>query len=212
MRYDQLRDDWLRRKSVDRSTLTIDELAIRFLEYAIGYYTKDGNATSEVACIRAALHHSCSSMDQRWLRPWSASLKGVRDGMIRRGWKRKAINRQVQRIQRAFRWGVENELVPEVVLSRTDRQCLDSQGGGRQPSRASQSSQCRCPLVDAIRCHVSRHVWAMIQLQLLTGARPGEIVSMRVGRPEHQRSNLGIRATLTQKPAPRKRPFHPDRS
>src|SRR5277367_1280261 len=54
-RYDQLREDWLRSKTVDRSTLTIDELAIRFLEHAIGYYVKDAKPTSEVACIRAAL-------------------------------------------------------------------------------------------------------------------------------------------------------------
>jgi hypothetical protein len=54
-KYDALVDDWLRRKTVDRSTLTIDELSLRFLEYAIGYYTKDAKPTSEVACIRAAL-------------------------------------------------------------------------------------------------------------------------------------------------------------
>ena len=54
-KYDALVDDWLRRKSVDRSTLTIDELALRFLEHTVTYYAKDGKPTSEVACIRAAL-------------------------------------------------------------------------------------------------------------------------------------------------------------
>jgi integrase len=35
--------------------------------------------------------------------------------------------------------------------------------------------------VDAIQPYVSRQVWGMIQIGLLTGARPGEIVSMHVG-------------------------------
>jgi integrase len=34
-------------------------------------------------------------------------------------------------------------------------------------------------LVDAVRPFVSRQVWAMIELQRLTGARPGEVCSMR---------------------------------
>ncbi len=33
--------------------------------------------------------------------------------------------------------------------------------------------------VDAVQPYVSRQVWAMIQLQLLTAARPGEILKMR---------------------------------
>src|SRR4051794_34532536 len=33
--------------------------------------------------------------------------------------------------------------------------------------------------VEAIQPHISRQVWAMIQLQLLTGARSGEICMMR---------------------------------
>jgi integrase len=181
VRYDQLRDDWLRRKSVDRSTLTIDELAIRFLEYAIDYYVKDGKPTSEVACIRAALRPLVELYGPTLAAAFGPlALKGVRDEMIRRGWKRKAINRQVQRIQRAFRWGVENELLPEAVHRALT--ALSGLSRGRTPAVEGEPVQ-PVPIdsVDAIRRHVSRHVWAMIQLQLLTGARPGEIVSMRVG-------------------------------
>ena len=35
--------------------------------------------------------------------------------------------------------------------------------------------------VEAVRPHVSRQVWAMIELQRLTGMRPGEVVLMRTG-------------------------------
>jgi hypothetical protein len=63
-RYDQLRDAWLLAKSVDRATLTIDELALRFLEHAITYYTKDGVPTSEVACIKSALRPLVTLLDR----------------------------------------------------------------------------------------------------------------------------------------------------
>src|SRR5690606_18492496 len=33
--------------------------------------------------------------------------------------------------------------------------------------------------VDALRPHVSRQVWTMIELQRLTGMRPGEVVALR---------------------------------
>src|SRR5262249_30658156 len=35
--------------------------------------------------------------------------------------------------------------------------------------------------VDAVRPHVSRQVWAMVELQRLTGMRSGEVVIMRTG-------------------------------
>jgi integrase len=35
--------------------------------------------------------------------------------------------------------------------------------------------------VDAIQPHVSRQVWAMVELQRLSGMRPGEVVAMRTG-------------------------------
>jgi hypothetical protein len=72
-KFDALVDDWLRRKTVDRATLTIDELALRFLEHAISYYVTDGQPTSEVACIRAA----CKAVRQYaggWVR--SAPIEG----------------------------------------------------------------------------------------------------------------------------------------
>ena len=100
--------------------------------------------------------------------------------MIRRGHTRKSINRQVGRIQRAFAWGVENELIPETVYNAL----LAVAGLTKGRTKAIEGEPVKpvpTALVDAVKPHVSRQVWGMIQLQLLTGARPGEIVSMRVG-------------------------------
>ena len=54
-------------------------------------------------------------------------------------------------------------------------------------------------VIDAVQSYLSKQVWAMIQLQLYTGARPGEIVELRacdidrsrdvwVYRPEHHKN------------------------
>jgi hypothetical protein len=37
-KYDELRDEWTRRRSLSRATLTIDQLALSFLDYAKTYY------------------------------------------------------------------------------------------------------------------------------------------------------------------------------
>ena len=43
-------------------------------------------------------------------------LKQVREQMIARGWFRKTVNRNIKRIVRMLRWGVENEWVAPHIL------------------------------------------------------------------------------------------------
>jgi hypothetical protein len=72
--------------SVDRSTLTIDELALRYLEHATDYYVKDDKPTSEVACIRAAFRPMVKLFGPTIAAAFGPlRLKAVRDEMIRRG-------------------------------------------------------------------------------------------------------------------------------
>ena len=76
--------------------------------------------------------------------------------------------------------GVENELlVPSVYQAL---QAVRGLAKGRTEAVESKPVK-PVPLeaVEAIRPHVSRQIWAMIQIQLLTGARPGEVVLMRTG-------------------------------
>jgi integrase len=193
-RYEALIEDWARRKTVDRSTLTIDELCLRYLAHAKKYYAKaspqplgsevestdERPVTSEVACIRAALRPLVRTAGTELAAGFGPlKLKAVRESMIATAATRPTINKYVQKIKGLFRWAVENELVPP-----SSYHALAAVRGLRKGrSEASEP----CPVkpvdlarVDAIRPHVGRHVWGMVQLQLLTAARPGEIVSMRV--------------------------------
>jgi integrase len=192
--YDALVDDWLGAKSASRATLTIAQLSLQYLKFAADYYSRPGDGladqactdakkrvTSEVSCIRAALRPLVAMYGPQPAAAFGPlRLKKVREAMIARGWSRKTINKQVHRIQRVFRWAVSDELLPETV----HRALLTVAGLAQGRSDAAESEPVKpvaAAFVEAVQPHVSRHVWAMIQLQRLTGARPGEIVSMRIG-------------------------------
>ena len=107
------------------------------------------------------------------------ALKACRERMIDEGLARTTINGFVSRIRQAFRWAVENELVPGPVL-----QALQAVSGlKRGRSRAKECEPVR-PVdrgaVEAVLPHVARQVAAMIELQWLSGMRPQEVVQMRM--------------------------------
>ena len=98
--------------------------------------------------------------------------------MIENGWTRKNVNTMVGRLKRVFRWGNAQELVPSDVIIG-----LDSVEGLKKGRCNAKESQPVKPVpithVTTIERHVSRQIWAMVQLQLLTAARPGEVIKMR---------------------------------
>jgi len=106
------------------------------------------------------------------------ALKAVRQRMIDAGLSRRHINQRVNRLRRIFKWGVENELVPAQVLHGL--QAVAPLKQGRTTARESKPiSPVSDADVDAVLPYVSRQVAAMINLQRLTGMRPGEVVRIR---------------------------------
>ncbi len=180
-RYAALTEEWSLSKRVDRSTLTIDDLCVRFIAHAKTYYKKGGQETSEVSCIRLALRPLVRLFGNSLACEFGPlKLKEVRQAMVESGIVRTSINRHVDRIRMAFRWATENELQPVEVYSAL--QTVRGLSKGRtDASEAEPVKPVPIALVEAVRPFVSRQVWGMVETQLLTGARPGEIVSMRVG-------------------------------
>ncbi|HSZ56148.1 MAG TPA: site-specific integrase [Tepidisphaeraceae bacterium] len=95
----------------------------------------------------------------------------------RRGMVRKVVNRALLRIKQVFKWAVEDELLPGESYARLrvagglKRGRCDAREG--EPVRPVPDS-----ILDSTLPHLSRHVAAMVKVQLLTGLRPGELVSM----------------------------------
>ena len=178
--YDDLMAEWFAKHGdVSGYRLTVDELAIRFIEHAEQYYRKNGQPTGEANNIRSALRPMVAMFGTVRVRDFGPlKLKDVRQSMIDDGCCRTSINRRVARIKLSFKWAVENELIPVDVY-----QSIATVAGLKRGRTEAKESKPVAPVsdaaVDAVRPFVTSPVWAMIQLQRLTGMRPGEVLSMR---------------------------------
>lgn len=117
------------------------------------------------------------------------ALKAVRQHMIDVGGLcRKTVNQRVQRLKRMFRWGVSEELIDVRV-----RQRIDSVEG----LRARRTNAVDHPEVepadpddvDAVLTKLGPVVAAMVQVQRLTGMRPGEVCGLTPGEIDRTGSN-----------------------
>jgi integrase len=160
---------------------TINELAWRFYQHAEQYYRRpDGTQTSEVTEYKTVLgllrqtygHTLCMDFGP-------LQLKTVRQQMVDKGWCRGLINKRVGKIKFVFRWAVENDFAPGssnyVALLAVTALKL-----GRSEARESEPVE-PVPLsvVEATLPHLPATVADMVRVQLLSGARPGEIRFMR---------------------------------
>jgi integrase len=159
--------------------LTVNELILAYAKFVDGYYIKDGRPTVEPTNIRLVLrlvqklYGSTSTTSFGPL-----ALKAVREEMVRAGNCRSEINRRVGRIVRMFKWAVSEELVPSGVYEAL-RTVSGLRKGRSQVKEKPPIGPVATADVEAVRPHVSRQVWAMIEIQRMTGMRPGEVVIIR---------------------------------
>jgi integrase len=177
----------LAKSSPSAADLTINELILAYWKHAESHYRRpDGTHTAEIPCLRAALRLLRQLYGHTSVKDFGPlALKAVRQKMIEsidkrtgRPWCRRSINLHTYRIRSLFRWGVEQELVPPSVL-----QGLQAVRGLQKGRTAARETDKVKPVpdahVEAVFPVVSAPVRAMIELQLLSGMRPGEVVIMR---------------------------------
>jgi integrase len=167
-------------RAVAPSGLTVNELVLAFWKHVEQHYRRpDGSPTSEVNNYRVSFRHLrrlYGMLPATELSP--LKLKAIRDEMIRAGWVRSQINARVGRIVRMFKWAVGEELVPETAY-RALTAVAGLQRGRCDATESEPVTPVPDALVDAILPHVLPPVRAMIELQRLTGMRPGEVCAMR---------------------------------
>jgi integrase len=158
---------------------SIAELMLRYLRFVPEQYQKDGHPTSEVVAVNRALtyvHRLYSRVPVGEFGP--LALKACREAMVSDKLARTTVNGYVGRIRRMIRWGTENELVPAGIY-----QALMAVAGLRRGRTEAREPTPIRPVeawcVEMVLPNVSRQVAAMIELQLLTGMRPGEVIQMR---------------------------------
>ncbi len=108
-RFNDLKAEWRLRQSVEQYTLTVDELALRYLVHADAYYRhKDGTPTRTAENIRYALRPLIALHGTTRVRDFGPrALKAVREKMVAAGHARTYINSMIGKLKQVFRWGLE---------------------------------------------------------------------------------------------------------
>lgn len=159
---------------------TVGELVLIYLEHARAYYRKNGRQTSEVACIEAVCRFLMPFRRERVADFGPLTLEAIRGEMVRAKLARTTINSQVGRIRRMIRWAVSKQLVrPDVLVALS---ALAPLRAGRCDAREPVPvGPVPADLVDAVLPRLSAPLRAVVEVLRLTGARTGEILSMRIG-------------------------------
>lgn len=185
---------------VNPDDITVVEVVARFRKHAVIYYTR-----REVANWAPVLRELKRLFGTTSAATFDApALRAVRHAFIDTDCCRSYVNAQATRIRRVFRWAVSEGLVDGNVLHGL--LALEGLKKGRTMVRETEPVH-PVPVahLDAVRRNVNATVRAMIDMQLLTAARPGEVMSMRAvdidtSRPvwiytpaEHKNAHRGTR-------------------
>jgi integrase len=167
-------------KAAEPTYLSVNELLARFLEHAEKHYRRaDGSLTGEVREYKLAcrpLRELYGTIPADRFTP--VALKVVRARMIEAHCSRNVVNARINRIRHVFKWLVSEGLVPGAVL--VDLKTVDGLQAGRTEAHETEPVRpVADAFVDAILPYVNRHVRGMIELQRLTGMRPGEACLLR---------------------------------
>src|SRR5262245_13522074 len=168
--------------AADSADLSVAEVAQRFWSEYVERYciNAEGRAiTSEVKNYRLALRPLRALYEQTPAACFGPlALKAVREKMVQQGLARVEVNRRVATIRRVFRWAVENELIPPMILHGL--QCVKGLERGRTEAPETKPVG---PVaeghVDATLPFLNDTLRAMVGVQRHTGMRPGEVCRIR---------------------------------
>jgi len=160
--------------------ITVAELILAYLRHCDGYYlTADGSPSATLEDIKRSLRrvrelYAHSPADEFGPR----DLKAVREKMIAEGHSRVVVNARIGDIKKMFKWGVSEELV------KADSFHQLSAVEGLRTGRIKAPDY--TPIKPANPVHVQTAMTfmppaaaALVKLQRMTGARAGELVTLR---------------------------------
>ena len=187
-------------------TLSVNEVLLAFVEFAERYYREGDQVSKEVVNFKLALRpvkqlYGHTSADQFG----PLALKALRQHMIDvQDLCRKEVNKRIGRIKRVFKWAASEELISASIFDGL--RTVEGLRVGRTTARENAPIKPVDDLtVEATLKFVSPQIKAMIQLQRMTGMRPGEVTIMRLcdldradeiwvyRLTRHKTSHLGVR-------------------
>lgn len=158
--------------------VSVAEVVLAFMTHAQTYYVKNGKVTDEYGCLKSASTPLVDLYGETDAAKFTAPmLKAVVQRMIDLGWSRRYINKSIGRIRLIFRRAVSDDLIgPEVIAKlETVEPLLQGRTAAVEHPRRSKVPQER---IEAVRKIVNEHTRDLMDIALLTGARPGELCGL----------------------------------
>lgn len=165
---------------VPKAEITVSEVMARFLKHAEAYYKRsDGKKSKTVSGFASPIRVVRELFgDIPAVEFGPLALRACRDRFIERDWNRKTVNKAVVAIRSVFRWSAGAEIIPADIHVRLEAVEPLRRGrcGAREPLPVKP-----VPMehIDAVRRFLPKQVNALIDLQLLTAARAGELVGLK---------------------------------
>ena len=160
--------------------LTVNEMLLQFWRWANRHYRDSaGEPSRELENLLHALRPLRRLYGHASARDFGPlALRCVQEDMIKAGLSRNVVNGRVNRVRRVFKWAASFEVLPASVY-----QALRTVPGLRRGQTEVREMEPIRPVCDEhVRLSLpflSTPVRAMVQLQRLTGCRPGEVMKMR---------------------------------
>lgn len=156
--------------------LKVAELADRYIADRKEYYAATPWNLSRVDDSLRDLLALYADLEAARLTP--RHLKAVRQRMIDRGLSRAYINEQIGGVKRMLRWAAAEDMLPVEVYQRAA-----TLEGLRKGFTTAPEGKRREPMteaeLEAVRPYLPAPVAAALELMLLTGARPSEVLTLR---------------------------------
>jgi integrase len=159
--------------------LTVVELCSSYLDFAAGYYRKNGRPSDWLCHIRLMITRLCHLHGREPAATFGPlKFKAVRQSLVDAGHSRPYINKLMAIVPRVFKWGAAEELVPAAVYHSL-RTVEGLKKGRTKAPEPDPVLPVEDMLVEATLPHLPPIVADMVRFQRLTTARPGEVCSIR---------------------------------
>ncbi|MFL5343018.1 MAG: tyrosine-type recombinase/integrase [Gemmataceae bacterium] len=160
--------------------LTVNEVLVRFFTHAEQHYRQpDGTPTGEVANYVDAVRPLKQFFGSEPAADFGPlKLKSIQRHLAANGLARSTINYRAGKIKRVFKWAASEELI-SVTVSQALGTVQGLQRGRTSARETDPVKPVPLATVEATLPFMPPPVAALVRLQLLTAARPGELLVMR---------------------------------
>jgi integrase len=159
---------------------TVNVLLVNYWRWAEEHYRDaEGKPSRELENVKDALRPLRKLYGETTAASFGPlALRAVQQHMVQAGLARTVVNSRINRIRRVFKWASSFELLP-VAAYEALRTVPGLQRGRCAAREAEPVGAVRVEHVQAAQRHMPAPVRTMVELQLLTGMRAGEVMAMR---------------------------------